>query len=306
MTYAQRGLIQATDYNTFVSTGSPNLNNIWSTGSANSGYGQSVIPTVSSGDTIYATEWDKLVNFTSNSALHQGSSITSVTAPPVGNIVAYISALSTNLVTINNNRLNAAAVGTDIVSIGTRTANWGANVSLGTITSTVTVTFASTNQARYYFNAGGAVLLNCSRSGGSGNSEDVAWTTLCTSVGSLGLPAANVAQSIASASYIGLTKFGGAGTPTIYTRSGFYNLTGTPSILFKQYSTGSYAYTSDYIQLSYSATGTVLTITVQFTDTNSNSPITGNLSVTAIARQPESIHLTNSWGTPTVAVSTPS
>jgi len=304
MTYAQGGLIQATDYNTFVTTGSPNLNNIWSTGSANSGYGQPVVSTVSSGDIVRAAEWGNLINFTSNSALHQGSTITSVTAPPVGNIIAYIAALSTNLVTINTNRLNAATVGTDITTTGTRSANWGSNIAIPTVTSTVTVTFASVNQARYYFNAGGAVLVNCSRSGGSGNTDDLAWSSLCTSIGSLGLPAANTAQSIASTSYLGLTKFSGSGTSTIYVRSGFYNLTSTPVILFKQYASGG-SYTSDYIQLSYSTTGSVLTITVQFTDADSVFPITGNLAVTAIARQPESTYITNSWGTPVVSVTVP-
>lgn len=304
MTYAQGGLIQATDYNTFVSTGSPNLNNIWSTGSANSGYGQPVVTTVSSGDPVRAAEWGRLINITANVALHQGSTITAVTAPPIGNIIAYIATLSTNLDTINTNKLNAAAVGTDITTTATRSINWGANVSIPTVTSTVTVTFASADQARYYFNAGGAVLINCSRSGGIGSVEDTAWSTLCTSVGSLGLPASNVSQSIASASYLGLTKFGGSGTPTIYTRSGFYNLTGTPTILFKQYSATT-SYTSDYIQISYSASATVLTIVIQCTDTNTNSPITGNLAITAIARQPESSYLTNTWGTPIVAVTAP-
>ena len=304
MTYAQGGLIQATDYNTFVTTGSPNLNNIWSTGSANSGYGQSVVPVVSTGDIVRAAEWGNLINFTANSALHQGSTIAAVTAPPVGNIIAYIATLSTNLVTINSNRLNAATVGTDITTTGTRFSNWGSNIAIPTVSSTITVTFASANQARYYFNAGGAVLVNCSRSGGSGNGDDLAWSTLCTSIGSLGLPASNVAQSIASASYLGLTKFSGSGTPSTYTRSGFYNLTSTPVVLFKQYASGG-LYTSDYIQLSYSTTGSVLTITVDFNDADSVFPITGNLAVTAIARQPESTYLTNSWGTPIVAVSAP-
>lgn len=305
MTYAQGGLIQSTDYNTFVTTGSPNLNNIWSTGSANSGYGQPVITTVSSGDLVRAAEWGRLINITANAALHQGSTITAVTAPPVGNIIAYISALSTNLTTINTNRLNAAAVGTDITTTAIRSANWGANVAIPTVTSTVTVTFASANQARYYFNAGGTVLINCSRSGGIGSGDDTSWSGLCTAVGSLGLPASNVAQSIASASYLGLTKFSGSGTTSIYTRSGFYNLTTTPMILFKQYSAVT-AYASDFIQISYSASTTVLTIAVQFTDTHIANPVTGNLSITAIARQPESTHITNTWGTPIVAVSVPS
>ena len=39
MTYSSGGLIEAADFNGFVSTGSPNINNIWSTGSTDSGWG---------------------------------------------------------------------------------------------------------------------------------------------------------------------------------------------------------------------------------------------------------------------------
>jgi hypothetical protein len=304
MTYATGGLIQATDLNGFVSTGSPNFNNIWSTGSGDAGYGQTAVSTVTAGTTVSFNPWNTLITNMAKAAAHQGTTITAITSPVTGNLVAYLSALSTNLASINTNRLNAAAVGTDITTTGTRTANWGNNVSIPTVTSTITVTFASAAQARYFFNTGGAVLVSCSRTLGVGSPEDLSWSDLCTAVGSLGLPAVSTAQTIAAASYTGLTKFSGSGTPTTYTRSGYYNLTGTPAILFKQYSIAS-AYTSDYIQLSYSTTATVLTITVQFTDSHTNSPVTGNLAVTAIARPSETTNITNSWGTPVVAVSAP-
>jgi hypothetical protein len=304
MTYATGGLIQATDLNGFVSTGTPNFNNIWSTGSGDAGYGQTAVNTVTAGTTVSFNPWNTLITNMASAAAHQGTTITAITPPVTGNLVSYLSALSTNLASINTNRLNAAAVGTDITTTGTRTASWGNNLSIPTVTSTITVTFASAAQARYFFNTGGAVLVSCSRTGGVGSPEDVSWSDLCTAVGSLGLPAVSTAQTIAAASYTGLTKFSGSGTPTIYTRSGYYNLTGTPAILFKQYSTTS-AYTSDYVQLSYSTTATVLTITVQFTDSHTTSPVTGNLAVTAIARPSEITNIANSWGTPVVAVSAP-
>ena len=304
MTYALGGLIQATDLNGFVSTGSPNFNNIWATGSGDAGYGQTAVATVTAGTLVEFNPWNTLITKIASAAAHQGTTITTITAPVAGNTIAYLSSLSTNLISINTNRLNAAAVGTDITTTGTRSTSWGANLSIPTVTSTITVTFASANQARYFFNTGGSVLVSCSRTGGVGTPEDTAWSDLCTDIGSLGLPAVSTSQTIAAASYTGLTKFSGSGTPTIYTRSGYYNLTGSPVILFKQYSTTS-SYTSDYIQLSYSTTSTVLTITVQFTDTNVSSPITGSLSVTAIARPSETTNITNSWGTPVVAVSSP-
>lgn len=304
MTYATGGLIQATDLNGFVSTGSPNFNNIWSTGSGDAGYGQTSVSTVTAGTVVSFNPWNTLITNMAAAAAHQGTTITAITPPTAGNSVAYLSALSANLASINTNRLNAAAVGTDITTTGTRNTNWGNNVAIPTVTSTITVTFASAAQARYFFNTGGAVLVSCSRTGGVGSPEDVSWSDLCTAVGSLGLPAVSTAQTIAAASYLGLTKFSGSGTPTTYIRNGYYNLNSTPAILFKQYSIAS-AYTSDYIQLSYSTTATVLTITVEFTDSHTSSPVTGSLSVTAIARPSETTNIVNSWGTPVVAVSAP-
>ena len=55
MTYSSGGLIQATDYNGFVSTtAGANVNDIWSTGSGDKGWGQTAVPTVAAGNTVAA------------------------------------------------------------------------------------------------------------------------------------------------------------------------------------------------------------------------------------------------------------
>lgn len=307
MTYASGGSIQATDLNGFVSTNSPNFNNIWSTGSTNSGYGQTAISTVTSGGIVSASPWASLINEIAASANHQGTTITSITAVSAGDDIDYLAALSTNLTSINTNRLNATAVGTDISTTGTRTANWGTAVSIPTVTSTITITFASANQARYFFNAGGTIRVGCSRSGGAGNPQDLAWTALCTAVGTLALPASNSAQTIAGTSYLGNTKIGGSGTPTVYLRNGFYNLTTTETTYFTQFSTTG-VYTGDNLSMTYKFVTNVLTISIVFTDVASGTAtdlVTGSLSVTATARQPSTTYLSNTWGTPTVAVTAP-
>ena len=309
MTYAQGGLIQASDYNGFATTGTPNLNQFWSTGSGSSGYGQTGLPTVAAGASalISASQWDQLFGGINDSALHQGTLITALPLPSVSGLITYVSTLESALAATYAGRLNASAVGTDITGTGTRTANWGSAVSLGTVTSTITVTFASANAARYFFNAGGAILLTCSRTGGTGSASDVRWSTLCADVGTLGLPAVNTAQTIASSAYQGLTQFGGGGSTTVYSRQGYYNLTSTSAVLFTQYLGSGYAYTTDHIIASYSTTGAVVTITVQFIDNSVSYPeaITGSLSVTGIARPPSSAYLTNTWGTPIVSVTAP-
>lgn len=308
MTYSAGGKIQATDLNGFVSTNTPNFNNIWSTGSSDSGYGQSALSTVTAGNKVNADPWASLITNIANAASHQGTSITAITPVVAGNKISYLSALSSNLTAVNNGRLNVAAVGTDITGSATRTTNWGTAVSVPTVTSTITVTFASANAARYFFNTGGTIRVSCSRSGGAGNPQDLAWTDLCTNIGTLALPATSSSQTIVGVGYTGLTKIGGGGSsPTTYIRNGFYQLTGTPTLYFQQYSnTG--VYTGDNIQLSYSTNSTVVTITVLFTDVSSGTAadtVTGNLTVTAVVRPSETTYISNSWGTPSVSVSAP-
>ena len=218
MTYAQGGLIQATDYNGFANTGSPNFNNTWSTGSGSNGYGQTALAQVSAGQIVSHTEWSNLINGIANAAAHQGTTITSVTPPVAGVTIAFLSALSTNLGAVTNtaNSLNAASVGASTTNSGVRTTNWGANVSIATVTSNVVLSFASANQARFFFNAGGVLKIQTSKTAGAGTSEDTSWVNLCANIGTLGLPATSATHTIASQSFTGLTKIGGGGsTPTI-------------------------------------------------------------------------------------------
>ena len=104
MTYAQYGLVQAADYNALTggpsSTTANTLNVTWATGTGNAGYGQTAEGNVAIGDSVTADKWANLVNKTSNSATHQGSTISSVSAPVAGGTVTYVSAIPTNLSTI--------------------------------------------------------------------------------------------------------------------------------------------------------------------------------------------------------------
>jgi len=308
MTYAVGGLIQAADYNGFVSTATPNLNNIWSAGSGDSGYGQTALSSVSAGDIIDDSSWSSLVNTIAQTAAHQGTSITPIAAPTAGDLIQFYSALGTNLAAVNSGRLNAANVGTDITQTGTRTANWGGAVGIPTVTSTVTITFASESQARYFFNAGGTVRIGCSRTGAAATPQDTVWTTLCTDIGTLVLPAVNTSQTINGSTFTGFTKVGGGGiSPDIYNRQGYYQLTGSSQTLFRQLS-GSGVYTNDNITVTALRTVNTVVLTVVFNDlTDGGSPdtVTGTLSVTALARQPSTSNITNSWGTPTVTVTNP-
>lgn len=303
MTYSTNGLIEATDYNNIINSNSPNFNTIWATGGGTTGYGQSALATVAQNQLVNASNWNSLITSMASAANHQGSSITAITAPTVNTRIDFLSAIATNMSTLNSNRLNAAATGSDITSSGTRTAPWGSGQGIPVVTSTASISFSSANAARYFFNAGGTIRISASLSGSAGTPENLAWVNLCADMGTLALPAVSSAQSIAGTGFTGLTKFGGGGSaPTIYTRAGFYDIGGS-SILYRQYSNYS-VYTNDYLQVYYASNGTTVTISVQFVDSASffANTITGSLTVTATARPPSTTYLANSWGTPSISV----
>jgi hypothetical protein len=228
--------------------------------------------------------------------------------PAVATLISFQN-INTVLTNLTAARLNAAASGADITNSATRTAAWGTAAGIATVISSVNVSFANYNAARYFFNAGGTIRITASRTGGSGTPQNAAWTQLCTDIGTLALPAVNTAQTIAGTAYSGLTKLGGGGSaPDIYTRNGFYQLSGPAAILFRQYSNQG-VYTADNIAISYTqnAAGN-LTIFVTFTDINSGGSadsVDGSLTVTATARPPSTTYISASWGTPTVSVTAP-
>ena len=307
MTYSAGGLIQAADFNAILNSNTPNFNSIWSTGVSSNGYGQTAIGVVATNALVAAPAWNSLITNMAATATHQGSTITALTPPVAGNRIDYLAAIATNMTTLNTNKLNCAAVGTDITNSATRVAPWGSGQGIPVITSLITVAFSNNNAARYFFNAGGSVLVSAATIGGSGYPEDLAWQNLCTDIGTIGLPAVSTTQSLGGVSYTGLTKFGGGGSaPTVYTRSGFYDLGGTTQ-LFRQYSNYS-VYTNDYISIAYSYNGAgSIVIAMQFVDTNTffANTVDSHLQVTATARQPETTNIANSWGTTTVNVTVP-
>ena len=224
MSYAQNGLIEATDFNNLVGaaveTGANKLNTTWSTGGTTAGYGQTAVSQVSGGDTVVATgQWNALVTNTASSATHQGSSITSVTAPTAGTTVTYLSAIPTNLTTIYTNRRNAASQGSTIADTATRASSWQNG-----LTFTHTVTFASGDAARWFFNAGGQIKLTAAHPTGSG--INLLFSDLASDTGTVTMSAPNSGTvSIASSTYSGITKVGGGGNaPTVDADKGYFGL----------------------------------------------------------------------------------
>lgn len=311
MTYAQFGLIQATDYNALVggnpTTSSGTLNAVWATGGTTAGYGQTAEANVSVGDTVTSTKWANLVNFTANSASHQGTSITSVTAPSSGGTITYLSAIPTNLTTIYTSRLNAATQG----STSSNAVSYGSTWTTA-ITFTHTVTFANGDAARYFFNSGGQLKITTSHANNTAG-INLLMNNLCSNIGTVVLSAPTSGSvTIASTSYNGITKVGGGGNaPTISTNNGYFALTTSNANVFTQTaSTGPAGYLSTFIRVIVKSNGTqgsngdagsVITIYTVWDEVPDGLTVGTGSTTTCTITPPENVYLpTASWGTPTV------
>jgi len=330
MTYSVGGLIEATDYNGFVSTGGTNINNVWGTGSTDNGWGQTALSTVSSGGTVTATSWASLVNTLSTMGSQTGTTITSRSAPTAGTTISVLSAVATDIASCNTNRGNAANAGTLNLSFSgttSKTTATGTGTNAWTITFTHTVAFADANSARYFFNAGGIVRIYYNKSS-TGTDNDPDWNTFVGKVGSLAFTGRvnGAAQTIGGTSYTGTTRFNGTGgtQTTLATTTGWYSLTaGAAATSIFQLNDDVSPYTGDYIltTVAKNAGATTLTVTTTWNSssragagqstnisggTATASPYSGfgTAPTTMVLIQPPSTtYLSASWGTPTVTAS---
>ncbi len=324
MTYSSGGLIQAADFNTFAT----NLNAVWSTGTGNSGWGQTSIASVVGGTgVVTATNWATLVNSLATSGSQTSTTITSRSAPTTGTLVSILANVATDTTNVTTNRANAASSGAEVgYASGTtsKTTATGAGTTAWTITFTHTVTFPSADQARYFWNAGGRVRLQFGKSS-TGTDIDSDWNTFAGYPGSLYLTGIAGSKTIAAVAYTGTTRIGGSGgtQTTLSTATGWYALTGTPTAIFLLTNTNA-PYTGETIGTTAAATATVLTLVTTWTQplvsgagqTNNisggtapaigNTVIGGSTAPTTLCTYfpPSTAQgLSASWGTPTIAAS---
>jgi hypothetical protein len=321
MTYVSGQLIQATDYNGFVSTTTgANINATWSTGTTDAGYGQSALTTVSAAGTVTATQWASLVNTISSMASHQGTAITSRVAPTTGTTISVLAAVNTDIINCYTNRGNAVATGSQFTGwTGTNSKTTTTSGATWTITFTNTVTFASATAARYFFNAGGLIKIDVSKTA-TGATGDPEWNDLASVLcGDIWISGRvnSTTQTIAGTPYTGTTKIGGTGTPTtLATTTGWYQLSpgAGATIVYKQFADTA-PYTANFIQhtLQKNADSTQLIIVTTWVasdgdpisgGTASSGATPGTAPTTIVTYYPPSTtYLTQTWGTPTVVAS---
>jgi hypothetical protein len=326
MVYSAGQTIVATDYNEFVATSGNNINRVWGTGSGDAGWGQTNISQVSVGGTVTATQWATLVNNLASMGSQTGATLTSRTAPVAGNTISILNNIATDINTVTGIRGNAVGSGTTSStwtgSIA-KTTGTGSGTAAWTITWTHTITFPSADQARYFWNAGGLVRLDMSKTS-TGTDSDPDWNSFVGTVGALVISGRvnSAAQTIAGTSYTGLTRIGGSGTPSPnLTTTGWYTLVaGAAATTMFQLNNGG-AYGGEFIRVTaaVNAGRTTLTLVTTFVSdgssgagtsatisggTDTASPYTAFGTAPAVLCRftpPSTTFLSASWGTPTIS-----
>jgi hypothetical protein len=235
------------------------------------------------------------------------------------NLNQILAAVNTDITACYNNRGNAVANGTQFTGYtGTNSKTAATSGTPWTITFTNTVTFASADAARYFFNAGGRIKIDVSKTS-TGATGDPEWNDLANTLcGDIFITGGDYTQTIAGTAYTGTTKIGGTGTPnTLATTTGWFDLTAgaAATIVYKQFADTA-PYTANFIQhsIAKNAGSTVLTITTVWSASDGD-PITGGTAASGATPgtapctivtyfPPSTTYLSASWGTPTVAATT--
>jgi hypothetical protein len=316
MSYAQGDLIEATDYNNIIgantSSNTSTFHAVWAWGNGSRGYGQTPISNVSVAGTITATQWATLVNNVNSANLHIRNTSSGLTANTAGQTIGFSGGLQPAITRLNQDRLLFATNSAVIANQNSLTAYSAWSVASTTTTQTrafgATVTFASPDRARFFFNAGGRLKFNCSAVNNLGaNSRSAAVVALFTNLGGIALFGANTNS--------GRTGTGGT-LGTNDTAKGYWNATAGNITLVSVTSTttnyttdtASITYTTNGLQGQHNDNGTILSFYAVINSTsggNSGGSFDDSINVTPTVTvdvsYPEVTNISNTWGAVTVA-----
>lgn len=281
-----------------------NITSTMGTGYGAIGYGQnlSAISTVAAAGTVTATQWSGLLTLLNGALGHQTGAGTVLSGNyTAGQTITYFANVKTAVTTINTNAALYAAQGATTTGTNydyTITSTTG----LTNYTTNLTVTFASGDAARYFFNAGGQLNVRLSTVNSADSGAESSFARLVTGLG--GVAFRNTANGGRTGSGITLN--------TNNTALGYRtNVLNTPQTIVQVTdTTSSYTASTGYLQVytntDHSENGSV-GATVVFRTVYSIADKTWDDSMSLTYRMaidivyPESTYLTtNSWGTPTI------
>ena len=269
------------EYNTFVnSSSSPfGYNHFAGTGSAEYGLGQTPIAVTSAGATIQASQWNTLFTAMDTIANHTNDTLTTRTSVDAGDTVAIKAAVEADLATLaasvaaGSPNATALTTSASLQTMTTAAEGWD-----NTATHQHTITWASADRMRHFFNAGGKVRIVTSTTQGTTNPKDQAFIDLGTALGNIDIGAQSTTRSGT-----------GEGLTTNGLANGFHDLTTSYTPLIKLTSDNA-NYTSNTVEISAklnAAVGTAVTMTIrmvatdpaddtQYTEGNNDGPSGGD------------------------------
>jgi hypothetical protein len=311
MTYTSGQLITSAEYNTFAQGGASvnhavaNINTVWGVGNNDKGYGQSTTLTpVSSGTTVVtAPQWATMVTRLNSILTHQAGAGSGITAPTTGTVVSILAALGASVTTAYTNRLTAATNATDVTGAAPAAASW-LTATPTTFQITRTATWASADQARYFFNAGGKLILTFSAVDNTGFTKGTDWVALLNT-------------KMASVTVGGYTnsRNGTGGTPLITNAAiGYWNvgtvnttaisLTSASGVADYSSNSATVGIKTNGVQGANADVGTILTFTIDLNDVAADTIFSDNVNLTITTnitvRPPETTNLTTSITNPTI------
>ena len=176
---AVNDIITPVDYNTLRSSIIPIIGN----GTSTSGYGQTVQSVDKTAhEKISQTDWDLLRFDIVNARTHQDGVAPTITDINEGQILSFTNntQYSGLITTAVSNRFNIGSGRflTESATSSTRSTQWNTLVICE-----VTATFANANLCRWFFNSGGQIRIQSSRSGGAATAQNSDWSNLTTAAG---------------------------------------------------------------------------------------------------------------------------
>jgi hypothetical protein len=256
MAYSAGDTILDDEYNAFVGNSSSpyGYNHFAGTGSGVYGLGQAELSTVTAGDTVTASQWNQLFTGMDNIANHTNTSITA-SSVSAGDTIAIRAALISDLA-----NLAAAVAGGSTGATAFTEDDQGTSTNSSTWTSTSTiersVTFASADAMRHFFNAGGSIQVIPGTSGTTDGAKDTAFASLCAAVGTLSINAHTTTRA----------GDGGDTDDSFDSSNGFHDLGTSYTSKIKIFSSDYAGYGSDYIEIFAkldAAVGTAITMTIK-------------------------------------------
>ena len=185
MAYVTGDIISAIDLISLIN----GVNAIWGRGTGDVGYGQDPLSTsgIVTGSEISYRQWADLRDRIIRAAGHQGTSISiDSDIPSDGDTIDIIENLQSSLNRITQNHLNIADMiltdepGVVVTGTARSNVNWHEHG--------IKISFLTGNQARYFFNCGGQIVID---PGGTGVHPSGDWSTLFANLGTIILSANN-------------------------------------------------------------------------------------------------------------------